>query len=91
MYCSLTGVNQSQREYDAAACCIMNHNFTWNVSLQDTKGMTCFHLATRQGHTDLMKLLLKSGKFDINEKVRKVQKVINEIDFEQIVFLSSVT
>ena len=53
--------------------------------------MTCFHLATRQGHTDLIKLLLKSGKFDINEKVRKAQKVINEIDFEQKVFLSSVT
>lgn len=31
--------------------------------------MTCFHLAVRQGHTDLIKLLLKTGQFDINEKV----------------------
>ena len=37
--------------------------------LQDTGGMTCFHLATRLGHTDLIKLLLKTGKFGIDQKV----------------------
>ena len=33
--------------------------------------MTCFHLAVRQGHTDLIKLLLKTEQFDINEKVSR--------------------
>lgn len=41
-------------------------------NLQDTKGMTCLHVAVRQGHADLIKLLLKTGRFDINEKVYKV-------------------
>ena len=39
-------------------------------NLQDTKGMTCLHVAVRQGHADLIKLLLKTGRFDINEKVQ---------------------
>lgn len=34
--------------------------------------MTCLHVAVRQGHADLIKLLLKTGRFDINEKVYKV-------------------
>ena len=34
--------------------------------------MTCLHLAARQGHPDLIKLLLNTGKFDMNEKVRIV-------------------
>ena len=38
--------------------------------------MTCFHLAVRQGHTDLIKLLLKTGQFDINEKVNAFCKLL---------------
>ena len=40
------------------------------LNLQDSKGMTCFHVAVRQGHSDLIKLLLKTGQFEINEKVQ---------------------
>ena len=43
--------------------------FMCNTFLQDTGGMTCFHLAARHGHTDLIKLLIKTGKFDIDQKV----------------------
>lgn len=38
------------------------------LGTKDTKGMTCLHLAARQGHPDLIKLLLNTGKFDMNEK-----------------------
>lgn len=38
--------------------------------------MTCFHLAVRQGHIDLIKLLLKTGQFDINEKVNAFCKLL---------------
>ncbi|PFX17666.1 Histone-lysine N-methyltransferase EHMT1 [Stylophora pistillata] len=48
------------------------------LGTKDTKGMTCLHLAARQGHTDLIKLLLKTGKFDINEK-QSVRRGKNEV------------
>ena len=33
--------------------------------------MTCFHVAVRHGHTDLIQVLLKTGQIDINDQVRK--------------------
>lgn len=39
-----------------------------NLTLTDTKGMTCFHVAVRHGHTDLIQVLLKTGQIDINDQ-----------------------
>ncbi|XP_067056627.1 histone-lysine N-methyltransferase EHMT2-like isoform X1 [Acropora muricata] len=39
-----------------------------HLTSKDSKGTTCFHLAVRQGHADIIKILFKTGQFDINEK-----------------------
>ena len=63
---------------------------------QDQGGMTLLHVAARRGHNEIIRILLDSKRFDVNQKVSNGVKMTflcsiieNEIQFEKVKLRSS--